>query len=484
MRRKNANDFSVGDDFSIASHEICLHTANVQALAVLNIVGLSSRCFGASTPRLNAFRDRAGLQSFAPAFPAVTCTAQSHMLTGTDASGHGIVANGWLDRESAEVRFWKQSNRLVRGEKIWHLLQREIPGFTCANLFWWYNMATDADLAVTPRPLYLADGRKSFDIHTQPMALRETLKQDLGPFPFPSFWGPAAGIACSDWIARCARWVYQKQQPSLNLVYLPHLDYGLQKYGPDAPEMADELAQIDEVAGELIDFYEQQGVRVIVVSEYGISPVRRPVHLNRILRDAGLLSIKDELGRDGLDLFQSEAIAVADHQVAHVYLKDLTKIDAVKALLEKVAGVERVQRAAEIWRPGIALERAGDLIVTAAADAWFTYYFWEDDRRAPDYARCVDIHRKPGYDPAELFLDPQIPFPRLKIAAFLLKKALGLRALMEVIPLDASPVKGSHGRDQVPTEEQAVILGATGKITKAEQIFEEMLSHFLPIARH
>jgi predicted AlkP superfamily pyrophosphatase or phosphodiesterase len=482
MPRQNATDFRASHDFSMAQCQKLTDSRAVQALAVLNIVGLSSRCFGASTPRLNAFRDRAGLQSFAPAFPAVTCTAQSHMLTGNDASGHGIVANGWLDRESAEVRFWKQSNRLVRGEKIWHVLQREIPSFTCANLFWWYNMATDADLAVTPRPLYLADGRKSFDIHTQPMALRETLKQDLGPFPFPSFWGPAAGIACSDWIARCARWIYQKHQPSLNLVYLPHLDYGLQKYGPDAPEMAQELAQIDEVAGELIDFYEQQGVRVIVVSEYGISPVRRPVHLNRILRDAGLVSIKDELGRDGLDLFQSEAIAVADHQVAHVYVKSPEKIDAVQALLEKVEGVERVQRAEAIWSPGIALERAGDLIVTATADAWFTYYFWKDDNRAPDYARCVDIHRKPGYDPVELFLDPQIRFPRLNIAAFLLKKAIGLRALMEVIPLDATLVKGSHGRDQVPTGEQALILGAKRKIERAEQVFEEMRGHFLPAA--
>ncbi|MFM2171997.1 MAG: hypothetical protein RI957_2226 [Verrucomicrobiota bacterium] len=483
MRGQNATDFRAIHDFSIASRRICLHHADVQALAVLNIVGLSSRCFGPSTPRLNAFRDRAGLQSFAPAFPAVTCTAQSHMLTGTDASGHGIVANGWLDRESAEVRFWKQSNRLVRGEKIWHVLQREIPGFTCANLFWWYNMATDADLAVTPRPLYLADGRKSFDIHTQPMALRETLKQELGPFPFPSFWGPAAGIACSEWIARCARRIYEQHRPSLNLVYLPHLDYGLQKFGPDAPEMKHELSQIDEVAGELIDFYEEQGARVLIVSEYGISSVRQPVHLNRILRKAGLLSIKDELGRDGLDLFQSEAVAVADHQVAHVYLKDRTKIDAVKALLEKVPGVERVQHAEEIWQPGIAQERAGDLVVTAAADAWFTYYFWEDDLRAPDYARCVDIHRKPGYDPVELFLDPHIAFPRLKIAAFLLKKAIGLRGLMEVIPLDASLVKGSHGRSDVPQGEQAIVMGARQSIQRAEDLFGEMMRHFLPHSR-
>jgi predicted AlkP superfamily pyrophosphatase or phosphodiesterase len=465
--------------FSMARRRKIADSRAVQALAVLNIVGLSSRCLGAATPRLCAFRDRLGLQSFAPAFPAVTCTAQSNMLTGTDASGHGIVANGWLDRESAEVRFWKQSNRLVRGEKIWHRLQREVPGFTCANLFWWYNMATDADLAITPRPLYLADGRKSFDVHTQPMDLREKIKADLGAFPFTSFWGPGAGIACSQWIANSARWIYEKHKPSLNLVYLPHLDYGLQKYGPDAREMEHELAQIDTVAGELIDFYEQQGVRVLIVSEYGISAVNRPVHLNRILRKAGLLSIKDELGRDGLDLFQSEAIAVADHQVAHVYIKDASRIDEVKSLLAAVPGVEKVEYARDLWQPGIALERAGDLVVTAKPDAWFTYYFWEDDKRAPDYARSVDIHRKPGYDPVELFLDPALCCPKLKIAAFLLKKKLGLRGLLEVIPLDATLVKGSHGRNEVPTDEQAIVIGAKHPVHKAEEIFDEMLAHFL-----
>jgi predicted AlkP superfamily pyrophosphatase or phosphodiesterase len=452
----------------------------MQALAVLNVVGLSARCLGDATPRLCAFRDRYGLQSFAPAFPAVTCTAQSHMLTGHDASIHGIVANGWLDRENAEPRFWKQSNQLVRGEKIWHVLKKEVPDFTCANLFWWYNMATDADLAITPRPLYLADGRKHFDIHTQPMDLRDTIKRDLGNFPFPSFWGPAAGIACSQWIANSARWVWEKHRPSLNLVYLPHLDYGLQKFGPDAPEMTHELQQIDEVVGSLIDFYESHGVRVVIVSEYGISAVHQPIHLNRILRQAGYLSIKDELGRDGLDFFQSQAVAIADHQVAHVYVKNPDQIEAVRTLLARVPGVEKVELAQEIWHEGIALERAGDLVVTAAEGAWFTYYYWLDDNRAPDFARTVDIHRKPGYDPVELFLDPTISWPKLKIAAFLLKKKLGLRAMMDVIPLHASLVKGSHGRANVPIEEQAVVLGASQKIEKAEDIFQEMRNHFFP----
>jgi predicted AlkP superfamily pyrophosphatase or phosphodiesterase len=311
------------------------------------------------------------------------------------------------------------------------------------------------------------------------MDLRDTIKRDLGNFPFPSFWGPAAGIACSQWIANSARWVWEKHRPSLNLVYLPHLDYGLQKFGPRAPEMTQELQQIDGVVGDLIDFYESHGVRVLIVSEYGISAVDQPIHLNRILREAGYLSIKDELGRDGLDFFQSQAVAIADHQVAHVYVKNPAHIDAVKKLLAAVPGVESVQRAEEIWSKGPALDRAGDLIVTAAPGAWFTYYFWLDDHRAPDYARTVDIHRKPGYDPAELFLDPALRWPKGRIAAFLLKKKLGLRAMMEVIPLDASLVKGSHGRDHVPVDEQALVLGAQRSVQKAEDIFEEMCDHFL-----
>lgn len=464
--------------FSIASRGKLADSPAVQALAVINIVGLSPGLLGENTPRLRDFAASNGLQSFAPAFPAVTCTAQSHMLTGTDASGHGIVANGWLDRESCEVRFWKQSNRLVRGEKIWDQLHREIPGFTCANLFWWYNMATEADISITPRPLYLADGRKSFDIHTQPMGLRETIKADLGEFPFPSFWGPAAGIACSQWIANSARWIQEKHQPNLSLVYLPHLDYGLQKYGPGAAEMARELRDIDTLAGELIDFYAQHQLRVLIVSEYGISAVDHPVHLNRELRKAGLLSIKDELGRDGLDLFQSEAVAVADHQVAHIYVRDAQRIAAVRELLEKIPGVEKVLPASEIWSEGIATERAGDLVAIAAAGSWFTYYFWDDDQRAPDFARSVDIHRKPGYDPVELFLDPAIKFPKLDIAAFLLKKKIGLRALLEVIPLDASLVRGSHGRSEVPVSERAVVIGAKSPIRKAENVYQEMHRHF------
>jgi predicted AlkP superfamily pyrophosphatase or phosphodiesterase len=164
-----------------------------------------------------------------------------------------------------------------------------------------------------------------------------------------------------------------------------------------------------------------------------------------LFRKQGWLTIKDELGRELLDYGASKAFAVADHQVAHIYLKDRTLTDEVKKLLEEQEGIERVLGQSEKAANGIDHARAGDLIAVAAPDAWFTYYYWYNDTWAPDFARTVDIHRKPGYDPVELFLDPRLHFPKAKIAWRLLQKKLGFRMLMDVIPLDATLVKGSHG---------------------------------------
>lgn len=439
-------------------------------LAVLNIVGLSKSLVGENTPGITAFAEKNGLQTYSPAFPALTTTAQSSIITGTPPEEHGIVANGWYDRESAEVRFWKQSNHIVHGEKIWDTLRKRVPGFTCAKLFWWYNMHSTADFTITPRPLYPADGSKRFDIHTHPMGMREDLKADLGHFPFPAFWGPAAGIASSEWIAASAKWVEEKHSPTLSLVYLPHLDYCLQKDGPGAPNIPGELRAIDRVVTELINYYGSRNVRVILLSEYGISPVNKPIHLNRLFREKGWLSIKDELGRETLDYGGCKAFAVADHQVAHVYVNDPAILSEVRASLEGTDGIDEVRKKNH--------SRSGDFIAIAKSDAWFTYYYWNDDAKAPDYARTIDIHRKPGYDPCELFIDPAIRLPKLKIAKFLLKKKLGIRGLLDVIPLDASLVKGSHGRDHVPEEERPVLIGFSGRVETAPDVHRAILALF------
>jgi predicted AlkP superfamily pyrophosphatase or phosphodiesterase len=420
---------------------------------VLNIVGLTEGLLGVHTPRLQQFRAASKLAHVEPAFPAVTCTAQTNYVTGTSPREHGIVANGWYNHELAEVQFWKQSNHLVQRPKLWDELKQLDPKFTCAKLFWWYNMYSTADYSITPRPMYPADGRKVFDIYTWPFSIRTEIKQELGEFPFPCFWGPGAGVknpqgerdAVSRWIAKSAKWIEKKFTPTLSLVYLPHLDYNLQRFGPNDARITRDLAEIDAIFGELLDFFSTRGVQVIVISEYGITEVNTPIHLNRIFRERGWLTVKEELGLELLDAGASKVFAVADHQVAHVYVNDKTQLADARELLASTSGVAHVLGAEDKKAWGIDHARAGDLIAVSREDAWFTYYYWLDDARAPDFARTVDIHRKPGYDPVELYLDPTLKFPKLKVASRLLKKKLGFRMLMDVIPLEATLVKGSHG---------------------------------------
>jgi hypothetical protein len=187
-------------------------------------------------------------------------------------------------------------------------------------------------------------------------------------------------------------------------------------------------------------------VRVVILSEYGITQASRPLHPNRILREAGFLSLKVDLGCEYLDPGTSRAFAVSDHQIAHIYVRDPADIPAVQELFSGIPGVEQVLDTDGKRSMGLDHERSGELVLVSAADSWFTYYWWLDDSRAPDYARTVNIHAKPGYDPCELIIDPAIPFPKAKIGWTLAKKVLGFRYLMDVIPLDASLVKGSHGR--------------------------------------
>ena len=423
---------------------------------VLNVVGLTRSLLGTPlTPYLNSLLpDSVPIRSI---IPAVTCSVQSTYLTGNMPSGHGIVGNGWYFRELGEVHFWRQSNQLVQGEKIWDEARRRNPAFTVANTFWWYAMNGAADWTVTPRPLYCADGRKLPDCYTSPLELRDRLNRELGQFPLFKFWGPATSIESSEWIGKAAMAIEVEQQPTLQLVYLPHLDYCLQKVGPTGNISAD-LREIDALCGTLINFFRSRGCRVVVLSEYGITSVTRPIHPNRILREAGLLSLKADLGRECLDPCTSRAFAVADHQMAHIYIRDSRDIPAVRDLFLQIPGVEQVLGVEGKRESGLDHIRSGELVLVSAADSWFTYYWWQDDAKAPDYARTVNIHAKPGYDPCELFLDPAIALPKAKIAWTLAKKILGFRYLMDVIPLDATLVKGSHGRQTDDPEEGPLCL--------------------------
>ena len=432
-------------------------------LAVLNLVGLCSRLLGANTPKLNQFIESTSGQAqvIEPVCPAVTCSAQATYLTGTLPTEHGVVGNGWYDRTLNEHHFWKQSNRLVGGEKVWETIRKERPNFRCANLFWWFNMYSSADFSITPRPLYRSDGLKTFDVHSHPLSIRDEIKQDLGEFPFPSFWGPRAGLPSSKWIADSAKWMEENESPELSLVYLPHLDYDLQRYGPESPEAQKAVSELDSLVGDLLSFYQKRGVRVMMLSEYGITPAKKVIYPNRVLRKLGHLSIKKELGLEYLDCGGSAAFALTDHQVAHIYLnrKEDAFLDQLRTDMEEMKGVARVIAGKERAQYGLDHDRAGDLILIAEEDSWFAYYHWLDDGLAPDFARCVDVHRKYGYDPAELFVDPSIPFPFLKAAGKVLAKKMGFRIFMDLIPLKPELVRGSHGATPKDRLDWPVIFG-------------------------
>jgi predicted AlkP superfamily pyrophosphatase or phosphodiesterase len=381
--------------------------------------------------------------------PAVTCSAQATMLTGETPARHGIVGNGWYWRETGEVRFWLQSNRLIETETIYAAARRLAAGrgeqFRCAKLFWWLNQGAPVDWSVTPKPHYGADGSKVFGIHGTPDDLAPSLERELGPFPFHTFWGPMAGLACSQWIAAAAAEVMRRHRPTLTLVYLPHLDYDLQRYGPHADVVPQRLREADACAGLVIDAAREIGARVVVVSEYGLVPVRRAVLINRVLRQAGWLAVRPGPFGEMLDTFNSRALAVADHQVAHVYVNEPELVPVVADRLRQTDGVAQLLDRAAQHEIGLDHPRSGELVALAERDAWFAYPYWLDDRAAPDFARTVDIHRKPGYDPCELFVDPTMRWPKLRVVRRLLQKQLGFRYLMDVVPLDPAVVRGSHG---------------------------------------
>lgn len=420
---------------------------------VIDIVGLSSSLIGEHTPFIREYISTRHLRTIQPMLPAVTTSVQSSYLTGKWPSGHGIVGNGWYDRTDCEVKFWKQSNKLVAAEKIWERARQLDPSFTTSQMFWWYNMYSSAEYSATPRPNYLADGRKIPDCYTHPAGLRDELQATLGQFPLFKFWGPGADITSTRWIADAAIYTDKKYDPRLTLIYLPHLDYCLQKFGNDFSKIGKDLSEIDAVVKQLVTHYTAAGARIIMLSEYGIVPVSRPVHINRLLRQHDLLGIRVERGLELLDAAASKAFAVADHQVAHIYINDHTVEEKVRSIVSNLPGVALALDRQAQKKYHIDHERSGDIVLVADTNSWFTYYFWLDDAVAPDYARVVDIHKKPGYDPVELFMTS-----KARAGYKLLRKKLGFRYVMDVIPLDATLVKGSHGSVLVPEAYHPVLI--------------------------
>ncbi len=420
-------------------------------ICIVNVVGLTADLLQ-HAPRIAALGPATPWNS---PIPAVTCTAQATLLTGLLPREHGIVANGWYDRPSGEIRFWQQSNRLISGEKLYE-------GIETAKLFWWFNQGAPLRWYATPKPHYGCDGSKEFGIIDRTDCDLETR---LGKFPFFTFWGPHAGLPCSQWIARAAVEVLQQKSPQLTLVYLPHLDYDFQRFPVHDPRR---VAEVDSCVGMIVDQAQASQTEVIVVSEYGLVPVQHPIMINQHLRNAGYLEVRDGPFGEMLQPLDSRAFAVVDHQVAHVYVHRSGDLEEVRKLLLEIPGI------ADVVPPGeLALDhpRSGDWIALAKPDAWFAYYYWLDEKRAPDFARTVDIHRKPGYDPCELLMTS-----KLRAVGRLVQKKLGFRYRMDVIPLDPSLIRGSHGLQPAP-ESGPLIIGpdAPGRMTEFKSYIRRRL---------
>ncbi|WP_020521539.1 nucleotide pyrophosphatase/phosphodiesterase family protein [Catelliglobosispora koreensis] len=447
-------------------------------LVVLNVVGLNPSLLEHMPNLRRTCQHSSRLE---PILPAVTCSMQATLLTGEMPREHGIVGNGWYFRDLGEVLLWRQHHALMGGEKLWQAARQVYPDYTVANVCWWYAMGADVNWTVTPRPIYRADGRKEPDCYTFPADLHD----ELPVFPLFSYWGPGAGIASSKWIAETAQHLMRTRQPDLTLVYLPHLDYDLQRFGPHGPEAIKAAVELDEAIAPMLGDCQERGATVVALSEYAITPADQPVHINKLLREHGLLNVHTQDGMEYLDPWTSRAFAVADHQIAHVYVRDEADLATVAKLCADLKGVAKVLDAQGKAEHGLDHPRSGELVLVAEPPAWFTYYYWLDPAMAPDFATHVEIHRKPGYDPAELLFDPAGPgAAKGRAAKALLKKKLGMRYRMNVVGLEAgaSAIRGSHGMLPQSAADAPVFLSSQAEAAPAAIAATEVKKVLLRLA--
>lgn len=413
---------------------------------LIDVAGLSYRFLQnpAAAPAIRSIaRGGGALAALRPSFPGVTCAVQATMTTGVGPDRHGIIANGYYDRDRLRPGFWEQSDRLLQAERIWTAARRRKGGFRCAVLFWQNSIGADVDFLLTPAPIHKHHGGMIQSCYAKPSDLYDEVVHEIGRFNLMGYWGPFTSIRSTRWITRATLHVLERFAPELVLTYLPHMDYNQQRWGPEDPRLARDLAETDACVEELLAVARSRAYDVVLVSDYGMSAVRRAIYLNRALREAKLLAVRTVRGMEYLDYAQSRAWAMADHQVAHVYC-DPAAVREAREVVGGVEGVEDVldreaQRALHADHP-----RSGELVAVAARDAWFAYPWWTEPSRAPDYAAHVDIHNKPGYDPLELVLDWR-PLLRLKPPS---------------VAVDPALIRGSHGRIPGPIEEHGVYVSS------------------------
>lgn len=395
------------------------------------------------------------------------------MFTGAAPHEHGVIANGFYDREKREVEFWVGRNNRIKGLQIWdELRRREI-----SSAAWHAQNIKDAaaDLIVTPEPIHQPDGTTKLWCYSKPDGLYAELIGECGHFPLQHYWGPLSNIESTKWILRAAAWLHKRHTPGFHWIYLPHLDYAMQKFGPNSPQAAQAVGELDRAIAEFVAIVETNAAVAsnaaivpgdvkgssavmesdfvmlsdakhlaapvfIVAGEYALTDVTCAIHPNRILRQAGMLSVREVEGKEHVDLARSVAFAMVDHQFAHVYVSGGEgRAKRVARIVESFRGTPGISGVfADSERAPIGLNHplSGDVILVSEEDHWFAYYWWLDDSLAPFFARTVDIHRKPGYDPVELFFDP----------------------IAKGIPLNAALVKGSHGVPTTQTHHRTALL--------------------------
>ena len=405
-------------------------------------------------PRLAALMAGGDKASLAPSFPCVTWPVQTNMLTGRRPAEHGVIANGFYWRSTRRVEMWTASNDVILCPQIWDVLHQRDPRMRSAAWFPMLSKGCGADYVCMPAPVHHPDGTEELWCYTQPPGLYGELRDRLDHFPLQHFWGPMANIRATAWIADSAVFAAVRFQPEFFYIYLPHLDYAAQKTGPDSAPAEAALAELDDVIGRLADgfaeAYDSDDLLWLAASEYVIAPVDHVSYPNRVLREAGLLQVREEADGEHLDVAASAAWALVDHQYSHVFVRDADPETTrrVADLFRRAEGIAEVLVGPERARYAMDHERSGEVILISAPSSWQAYYWWLDDTRAPAFARTVDIHRKPGYDPVELHFDPAT----------------------RGIPLDAALIRGSHGAPVTDAERRGVLLASGTGVLMADAL--------------
>lgn len=336
-------------------------------------------------------------------FPAVTCAVQASFRTASLPAEHGMVANGVYCRRLRRVMFWEQSSALVAGERIWHGFRAR--GGKVAMLFWQQSMGEEADLVVSPAPLHKHHGGMIQDLYVWPPRSHDSICGSAGgkAFKLRQYWGPTASAAVGESIVDITSHVLRNGGIDLCLTYLPSMDYDLQRYDPAGPKAAAARAAAQGQLSRLLAAARAEGYDVLAYGDYDISPAGAVALPNVALAAAGLLKLREVRGMLYPDFNASDAFAMVDHQAAHVYVRDASRLEQARAALAPLSGVAEVLDAAAIRQAGLAHANSGELVLVAAEGAWLAYPWWTQPGQQPEYAGHVDIHNKPGYDPCELF---------------------------------------------------------------------------------